>query len=212
MIGVGCVRRIVCGRVFERKNGLQEKFELRKILNGRFLELCDAYMHSADAAIAANLLASEAYAAADTIFSYVGVKREIRTLPLITRALSDGKRLCAPSIRGNGVMDARVIASIGDLSAEYQGLTEPAKHCAVMNPREIDLIIVPCLSCDPYGNRIGYGGGYYDRYLKQVRPDACKIVVCRKQLLSDVLPFGPNDIRADLYVTEDGLFPVAVRL
>ncbi|MDR0852128.1 MAG: 5-formyltetrahydrofolate cyclo-ligase [Clostridiales Family XIII bacterium] len=187
---------------------MQEKAELRKILNARLLELDDAYLNTSDAAINAHLIASDAYAAAHTIFSYVGLKKEIRTMPFIIQALADGKRVCAPSIVGAGLMDARLITKPEDLAAGYQDLTEPTKDCPVADPKEIDLIIVPCLSCDTLGGRIGYGGGYYDRYLKQTRPDACKIIVCRKQMMCPPLPFGHYDVRADRYVTEEGLFRV----
>jgi 5-formyltetrahydrofolate cyclo-ligase len=104
-------------------------------------------------------------------------------------------------------MEARLITSARDIDSGERafGLREPKQSCPLAMPEEIDLVIVPCLSADPYGNRLGYGGGYYDRYLKQIRGEAVTIAVCREELLAMTLPSGPNDVKAKYYATESGI-------
>ncbi|MDR1028594.1 MAG: 5-formyltetrahydrofolate cyclo-ligase [Clostridiales Family XIII bacterium] len=160
-----------------------------------------------DRAIAEALIRSELYRDAATIFTYVGVGDEISTDPLIERALADGKRVCAPVVLGGGVMEAREIRSRGDLTRGAMNLIEPRGDRPLCEPADIDLVVVPCVSCDLRGNRLGRGGGYYDRYLKRFRPaSATFVALCRERLLSQNLPRRPLDVRMGYYVTEAGFF------
>ena len=74
----------------------------------------------------------------------------------------------------------------------------------VINPKEIALAVIPCLACSEQGVRLGYGGGYYDRYLPQT--DACKIVLCRERMLCDHIPSEPHDCPVDFIITEKRIF------
>ncbi|MDR2156683.1 MAG: 5-formyltetrahydrofolate cyclo-ligase [Clostridiales Family XIII bacterium] len=150
------------------------KQSLRAELTERLRRLDGAYKAAADRAIRSAIVQSKLYGEAGVLFTYVGRNDEIDTLPLIEQALAEGKRVCAPAVRGGGVMDAKEIASVDDLTLGAMNLIEPCGSCPPIEPQEIELVLVPCISCDPCGNRLGYGGGYYDRYLKRLRPsDAC---------------------------------------
>jgi 5-formyltetrahydrofolate cyclo-ligase len=164
------------------------------------------YRAAADRAIRERLLGLPEYRRADTVFCYIGVGSEVDTLPLIREALADGKRVCAPALLGDGRMEAREIAGAADLAPARFGLLEPKASCRRIRADEISLIVVPCLCCDRNGNRIGYGGGYYDRYLPLTKADIA--VVCREESIcadGGISPL-PHDARAPLVVTERGVF------
>ncbi|MDR3305339.1 MAG: 5-formyltetrahydrofolate cyclo-ligase [Clostridiales Family XIII bacterium] len=121
-----------------------------------------------DRRIAARLFASDFYRYARGIFLYVSVEEEVDTRGIITRALSDGKAVYAPRTKGNGGMDAVRIESAEALTAGAFGIPEPSAALPAARADELDLILVPSLACDIYGTRIGYGGGFYDRFLAQI--------------------------------------------
>jgi 5-formyltetrahydrofolate cyclo-ligase len=180
---------------------------LRSEYSVRTAALTPEYRAAADEGIFRQIVSSALYHSSDTIFCFIGIKNEIDTLPFIKKLLADGKRLCAPRTLGGGVMEARRITSNADMEQVNSGLklTEPKTSCPLVTPEEIDLIIAPCLSADPCGHRLGYGGGYYDRYLKQIRKEAVIIAVCREELLAATLPSGENDVNAHYIATESGM-------
>ncbi len=137
------------------------------------------------------------YQAAQTVFVFVGARHEPDTLPLIKQMLADGKIVCVPRCEAqSGVMFARRILSIDALSPGHFGILEPDAGAALVPPNAIDLAVMPCLSADGSGGRLGYGGGYYDRFLQNTR--CFKVVLCRKELVLDAIPMDAWDIRADL--------------
>jgi 5-formyltetrahydrofolate cyclo-ligase len=190
---------------------MQSKHELRTALLAQAGALDAAYCAQADAAILGHILSSPLYEQAAVIFSYVSMAGEIPTTSLICRALSDGKRVCAPAIFATGQMEARFITAESDLTPGAFGILTPKDTCAYCPPGIIDLAIIPCLSCDPAGTRLGRGAGYYDRYLKQIlrnqttRPRAHFLAVCREKLLSEQLPRSKSDVAMNALVTERGL-------
>lgn len=103
-------------------------------------------------------------------------------------------------------MEAYIITKEEDLEVGKFGIMEPKAGCEVLMPEQIDLIILPCLSCDRKGNRLGYGGGYYDRYLE--RCNGVRVVICREKLMLDEIPSETFDQKGDFLVTEKGIFPI----
>jgi 5-formyltetrahydrofolate cyclo-ligase len=165
-----------------------------------------AYRTAADRAICEALLALPEYRRADTVFCYIGVGSEVDTRPFIRGALAEGKRVCAPALTRGGGMEAREIGGAGDVAPARFGLIEPKASCPRVPADAISFIVVPCLCCDREGNRIGYGGGYYDRYLAASKADTA--VVCREASIcedGETAPL-PHDARARIVVTERGAF------
>jgi 5-formyltetrahydrofolate cyclo-ligase len=183
-----------------------EKDALRKLMRERRDALSLEYRAAADRAIRETLLGLPEYRRAAVIFCYVGVGSEVDTLPFIRRAFADGKRVCAPASARGGFMEAREITGAEDLTPANFGLLEPKASCPEVSADEIAFIVAPCLCCDRNGNRLGYGGGYYDRYLALSKADVA--VVCREKNIcesGEIAPF-PHDARADVVVTERGAF------
>lgn len=153
-----------------------------------------------DNAITALVLQNEIYRTAGTIFLYVSTEEEIDTKAILNDALVCGKTVCVPLCGTRGEMSARQICTWDELAPGAFGILEPARTARVVQPEQIDLAIVPALSCDRVGNRIGYGGGYYDRYLPRTR--AVCAALCAEERLTDCLPHETHDFCCHLIITE----------
>lgn len=182
----------------------EEKRELRKKLKEQVASLSTDYMRNADALITENILSWEHYKSAQTIFLYITMANEIDTINFIAQASNDGKRICAPKCYKDGTMEARKISGLNDLALGYVGISEPKDHCPVIPKDELDLILVPCLTVDQNGYRLGYGGGFYDRYLKDYK--GISVALCRDKQIIKKIPTEGFDIPVGYYVTENGLF------
>ena len=179
------------------------KQTLRADVAARVKNLSPTYCREADEAICRWVIQSEAYEKAQTIFCYVGTEREIDTMRLIHIMMRDGKSVAVPLCVKKGVMEARRIEGMGDLVSGRYDILAPRLVCPVVEPEELDLVIVPCCTGNANGERLGYGGGYYDRYLAKVKCPT--MLLCRHQLERADIPLEPHDILMDYLVTERGI-------
>ena len=86
------------------------------------------------------------------------------------------------------------------------GIPEPGEQCPEIAPEEIDLCLVPALACDASGIRLGYGGGFYDRFLPQTA--ACRMVLCAQERFLQQVPAEQHDMHCDCVVTENEVMRV----
>ena len=182
---------------------MEDKSALRRWAKAARQGWEEEYRQSADAAIAQHVRKSAVWRAAGTVFAYVSVGCEVDTRALIEAALKEGKRVCAPRCLGKGRMEARVIESLDALVPAAHGLLEPAESSAIVPPGEIGLILVPCLAADRNGHRLGYGGGYYDRFLRCAA--GTSMCLCRARALLDDVPREEHDAAVDMVVSEAGI-------
>ncbi len=150
------------------------------------------------------LTALPVYQNAGTMGCFVGVRREIDTRPLLQNALLTGKGLCVPLCTGPGEMEMRLVENLSRLSPGTLGIPEPPPEAPVCPPEAIDLLIVPCLACDRQGNRLGQGGGYYDRFLAGY--DGITVALCREEQVQDRIPVEVPDRPVWGVLTERGLY------
>ena len=183
---------------------MQEKKALRTSLRQKRRAFSPHDCEHWDAAMCTHLLSMPEYLQASTIFCYVSTPEEPGTQTLLAFALADGKQLCVPRCRENGIMDLCMISSLADLRPGAYGLLEPPAHALTLQPEEIDLAIVPCIACTRDGQRLGQGGGYYDRFLPKFSGDA--VLLCREALVLKSLPTEPHDCMISTVVTEAGVF------
>lgn len=180
----------------------EEKAALRRAMRQRAAALDPAYNARASAEICQALAELSACRKADTVFCFVGTAIEIDTGPFLRQMLAARKRLCVPLCTGKGQMEARAIRSLDELRPGHMGILEPPSDAFCVSPETIDFCVVPCLCATPDGARLGYGGGYYDRFLPRLRPDAARVLVCRKEMLVPQLPLESHDVKFDWVLTE----------
>ena len=162
-----------------------------------------AYKAESSEAICRCVLALEEYRAAGTVFAFAGTVHEIDTSLLLTETLAAGKTLVLPRCAAGHALDLCVVTSMDELVPGMYGILEPKADCALVTPADIDFAVVPCLSFDRRGRRLGQGGGYYDRLLPQLSCPTC--LICRERLMSEAVPTEEHDRRCTLYVTERGV-------
>lgn len=182
----------------------EEKSALRKKLKALERSLSPEGLAASGRAIVAALLAMEAYRDAESVCCFVGTAREIDTRPFLQDALSHGKRVCVPLCLGRGAMRMRRITSLDELNPGLMGILEPPADSPTVDAAEIGFLAVPCLACDRAGNRLGRGGGYYDRFLSGYR--GASVLLCREALLLDSVPAEGFDLRVPLILSERGLY------
>lgn len=181
-----------------------EKQQLRQTIRRLSAQLSPRYRAAADDAIARCVLSLPEYREAGTVFCFVSAGREIDTRPILERTLSDGKTLCVPLCVGPGIMEMRAIWDLKELVPGSYGILEPPADSPAVSLDQIDLAVIPCVTCSREGRRLGRGGGYYDRFLAHYRGAA--VLVCRERLLRAEIPVGIHDYPVPWVVTEAGLF------
>ncbi|MBW3660202.1 MAG: 5-formyltetrahydrofolate cyclo-ligase [Gemmatimonadetes bacterium] len=156
---------------------------------------------AASDAIGRRLFASTAWRDARSIHAYVGVGPEVATVSILERAWTEGKRVACPKVvwRPQG-LTAYVVGSLQELVEGRRGLREPDPDRASVAESRFDLVLVPGLAFDRRGGRIGYGAGFYDRFLTEV--EALKVGLAYNLQLIDSVPVEAHDVRVDRILTE----------
>ena len=113
--------------------------------------------------------ATELYRNAKTIYGYLPYNQEVRTVPMLEQALADGKRVAVPKVYGDE-MKFIYLTDLTQVAEGYAGIPEPVADGPVGDDPTA-LVLMPGLAFDPEGHRIGYGGGFYDKFLaKEMHP------------------------------------------
>ena len=136
-------------------------------------------------------LASDAYRQAKSIYGYLPYNQEVRTVAMLERALRDGKRVAVPKCYGD---EMRFIwmEDLTKVEKGYAGIPEPIADGPVADDQTA-LVLMPGLAFDPEGHRIGYGGGFYDKFLAQ-EPDHPTLALCYDFQMFDRLETEEFDI------------------
>ncbi|MBR0399594.1 MAG: 5-formyltetrahydrofolate cyclo-ligase, partial [Mogibacterium sp.] len=103
-------------------------------------------------------------------------------------------------------MEARYITGFDDLEPGAYGIPEPKESSEKADPSDIDIVILPCVTCDRSCNRLGHGAGYYDKFLSTVRGDCFKMALCYEEIMSDGIPVESHDVPADAVITEKTVY------
>lgn len=177
-----------------------DKAQLRRRFLAQRAALAPAEKQHINREICARVLASDLFRNARCLFLYVSTQQEIDTRALLRAALETGKMVCVPLCGAAGQMTARRISSLDELRPGAYGIDEPDAGAPAFEPGQIDLVIAPALACDRQGYRLGYGGGYYDRFLAQT--DAACAALCADARLVDRLPHAAFDRRCGWIFTE----------
>lgn len=179
---------------------MTDKQQLRSLLKAKREQLSDGYRQRADRAIFEKLLKNSRVKNAKVVMTYVSMGSEADTIRLIEGLLAEGKRVAVPVVAGKE-LEVSYITSLNELAPGRFGIFEPKeqffKRCS---PMDIDVVIVPGIAFDKKGHRIGYGAGYYDRFLPRTR--AFKIGICHDECIVDDTFAQPHDIAVDYIITD----------
>lgn len=151
------------------------KQELRKAIREKKRAMSPEQIEQKSRALTEVFLRSDAYRTAKSIYGYLPYNQEVRTVALLEQALRDGKRVAVPKCYG----DEMRFIFMEDLSAVekgYAGIPEPIADGPVADD-ETALVLMPGMAFDPEGHRIGYGGGFYDKFLAK-EPDHPTLALC----------------------------------
>lgn len=147
------------------------------------------------------------YKEAKKILSYLNFGTEVITKDIIDYSVAHKKEISIPlCIKETKEMVACSFSTWQDLSKGTYGILEPNKESLkIIDRTTIDLILVPGAAFDIHGNRIGYGAGYYDRFLNRINKNTCTIALAFSLQLVSKIPRGIYDVPLDYIITEDGI-------
>lgn len=170
------------------------KQDLRKIVHANIRELSDR--NNRDEKIIHTLLSLPTWQQAHTVALTLSLELEVNTRPLIDAALEAGKSVLVPKVTKQG-LTFHEIKTFSDLEPGVMGILEPT---TAVTGQGIDVCIVPGRVFDRSGHRIGWGGGYYDRFLETYH--GATIALAYSVQVLDKIPIEPHDIPVELIVTE----------
>ena len=176
------------------------KAELRKQVLHEMKALSQEQKQAMDRALTERFLQHPFYQEAKVIATYLSFPHEFQTQELIKRMLKDGKKVLIPKTYPKGRMEF-VVYDPKQLAKTSFGLLEPQGDLEVVEPSQIDLIHVPGLAFTTEGYRIGYGGGYYDRYMEHFAGHSLSTIYpCQVQEFN----FENHDIPVQEVLTYEG--------
>ena len=171
-----------------------------------FRSLSAAEVAEKSTCILERIKALREYRQTGVLMAYVDFRNEVQTGALISGSLAAGKQVAVPvtDIANRRLTPSRLEDYPGDLIPGAWGILEPRQECLrPVEPALLDLVIVPGVAFDLIGNRLGYGGGFYDRFLPRCRPDTVYLALAFElQIRADVYP-GEHDCPVHILVTED---------
>lgn len=186
------------------------KKEIRKELLQKRNTLTEREWEKYSTLITNQLLASEYYKEADTLLIYASYQKEALTYNIMEHAFHVGKKVFCPKVLSPGVMEFYEITSLDDLVCGYKNIPEPKSQDSgfAVSDENISniLMIMPFVGFDTDKNRLGYGGGYYDRYLQRF-PQLKRIGLGFEcQRYEDNIPTEETDMKPNYIITETGIF------
>lgn len=170
------------------------KQELRRVIREKKRAMTSAEIEAKSARLGDLFAASESYRNAKTIYGYLPYNQEVRTVPMLERALRDGKRVAVPKVYGDE-MKFIYLDDLTQVAVGYAGIPEPVADGPVAEDREA-LVLMPGLAFDRQGHRIGYGGGFYDKFLA-AEPDHPTVALCYDFQMLEALETEKFDIPVD---------------
>ena len=171
-----------------------DKKELRRSIRERKRAMTEAEIESRSRELGRLFVASEAYRNAKTIYGYLPYNQEVRTVPMLEQALRDGKTVAVPKCYGDE-MKFIVMTDLSQVEKGYAGIPEPIADEPVADDKTA-LVLMPGLAFDSQGHRIGYGGGFYDKFLSR-EPGHPTLALCYEFQMLSHLETEAHDIPVD---------------
>ena len=170
------------------------KKELRAVIRGKKRAMTAEEIERKSVRLGELFRETRQYREAKAIYGYLPYNQEVRTVPMLEQALLDGKRVAVPKCYGDE-MKFIWLDDLSQVAPGYAGIPEPIADAPVADD-ETALVLMPGLAFDPQGHRIGYGGGFYDKFLA-LEPDHPTLALCYDFQMMDHLETDDYDIPVD---------------
>lgn len=177
-----------------------DKNEVRQLIKAYRQKLTDEDVKIQSRLIIDRLKKSDIYKTSENVFLYISYNREVDTYMLLSQCFMDGKKVYAPKVLSKTDMEFYCIQNEHDLVSGYMGIMEPSDSCEKAKTRD-GLFIMPGLAFDYDFHRIGYGGGFYDRYLSEDNTFIKAALAFDFQLLESI-PYEEHDLKPDYIITQ----------
>ena len=177
------------------------KKEMRAHIRAQKRAMTEAQIASASARLAEKFRDCDLYKDAKTIYGYLPYNQEVRTVPMLEQAIADGKRVAVPKCYGEEMRFIYIHDFVTEVAPGYANIPEPIADGPVADDRTA-LVLMPGLAFDPQGHRIGYGGGFYDRFLAG-EPDHPTLALCYGFQMVEHLQTEEFDIPVDQVLWAD---------
>lgn len=171
-----------------------DKRELRKKIREQKREMTPQEIKTASAQLVQMFLKTELYRNAKTLYGYLPYNQEVRTVPILQQALTDGKGVAVPKVYGDE-MKFIYLTDLNQVADGYAGIPEPIADGPVADDPTA-LVLMPGIAFDKEGHRIGYGGGFYDKFLAR-EPNHPTIALCYGFQVVEELPTEEFDVPVD---------------
>ena len=171
------------------------KKEMRAVIRAQKRAMTEGQIVSASARLGEQFRACELYKNAKTIYGYLPYNQEVRTVPMLEQAIRDGKRVAVPKCYGQDMRFIYISDFEQEVAPGYANIPEPIADEPVADDKTA-LVLMPGLAFDPQGHRIGYGGGFYDRFLAE-EPAHPTLALCYDFQIVESLPTEEFDIPVD---------------
>ena len=177
------------------------KKEMRAQIRAKKRAMTEEQIVSASARLGEQLRSCDLYKNAKTIYGYLPYNQEVRTVPMLEQAIRDGKRVAVPKCYGEEMRFLYITDFVNEVAPGYANIPEPIADEPVADDPTA-LVLMPGLAFDPMGHRIGYGGGFYDRFLAK-EPDHPTLALCYGFQMVDHLQTEEFDIPVDQVLWAD---------
>lgn len=207
-------------RVETQKNGLKlrlplwgisvkndiGKMQLRKRVLKIRKSLDESQRKEKNERIKDEILSLPVYLTSRTVMVYLDYRDEVETTELIREMLKAGKRIAIPYCKDDRMIPCEIFNVDQDVHPGMFGIREPSTDTLKpVSPEEIDLVLAPGVAFDKEGHRIGYGKGFYDRFLPLLREDVCIAGLAFFCQVVDGFETEKHDVKMSLLVTENGI-------
>jgi 5-formyltetrahydrofolate cyclo-ligase len=187
--------------VKEEKRLLRDKYRRNRE------EIPPENKEASDNAIYECFINTMAYKNSGQILLYASMEKEIDTSKIFGKALEDRKKCLFPKCQKSFEMSFYYVGGTDELKRGSYNISEPVGE-TIYTPEHFDICVIPAFTYDVYGYRLGYGKGYYDRFLANF--SGIKIGLCYSDCIykEKSLPRGRYDIKVDILITDKGVFPL----
>lgn len=171
------------------------KKELRALVREKKRAMTTEEIEERSRILGEKFRACDAYQKAKTVYGYLPYNQEVRTVPILRQALADGKQVAVPKVYGDD-MKFILLPDLSRISKGYAGIPEPIDDGPVAADEEA-LVLMPGLVFDKMGHRIGYGGGFYDKFLSR-EPNHPTVALCYDFQVMEKIETEAFDIPVDV--------------